>query len=421
MSRSDSRTSLSHKAINERRKGGCFLVAFFSVFLIAGLGFSYVFLVRPMWKLTVSQNWPEAPCTILKSEVEENRDSDGSTYRVDISFRYRFNNKEYTSESYDFFLSEISSGGANSKREIVRQHPPGRETVCYVNPHWPQEAVLSREFHWEMLFGLMPLIFVAVGLGGVLFASGVVGTKVSTSTSGSTAHTGLTASAAPPTSEGWKYRTGDEGTDPHEGPVTLEPETSRLGRLIAAFFFAAFWNGITSVFLYQVVGEWRQGKTPIFLTLFLTPFVLVGIGLICWIVYAFLSLFLPRPILSVDRARIPLGASTLLGWQFAGYSGAIRQFKIVLKGEEKATYRRGTDTHTDEYTFHEEVLLDTHDPLEMYEGELEVWIPTDSMHSFESDHNKIVWTIEVTGEIPFSPDVNETFPFTVVPHELHQH
>ncbi|MFG0334641.1 MAG: DUF3592 domain-containing protein [Maioricimonas sp. JB049] len=420
MSHSNSRTSLSHKAHSDRRKGGCFLVVFFSIFLIAGLGLSYGLLFRPMWKLAVSQNWPQAPCTILKSEVEENRSSDGSTYRIDISFRYRFNNKEYTSDSYDFFLSEVASSGRNSKREIVRQFPPGRETVCYVNPHGPNEAVLNRDFHWEMLFGLMPLIFVAIGLGGVLYGSGVIGKKTGTSTAGSAGSPRLRASAAPPTSGGWVYRSGDDGSDDLAGPVTLKPEFSRLTRLLAAFFFAAFWNGITSLFLYQVVGEWRQGKTPWFLTLFLTPFVLIGIGLICWIAYAFLSLFLPRPILTLQRPRVPLGGSTLLGWQFAGYPGGIHQLKITLKGEEEATYRRGTDTQTDEHTFYEEVLLDTHDPLEMYEGELEFSIPTDTMHSFEADHNKIVWTIEVSGEIPFSPDLNETFPFTVVPHEHNQ-
>jgi len=415
-----SRSSLSQKHFSDRRKGGCILIGFFSIFLIAGLGFSYMLLIRPMWKLSVAQDWPKVPCTILTSEVEEHRDSDGTTYRVAISFRYRFNNAEYTSDSYDFYLSEIASSGSASKRKIVRQFPPGRETVCYVNPGSPEEAVLSRDFHPEMLFGLFPLIFVAVGLGGILFSTGVIGNKGGPSADGTSASTGLTAGTAPPASDGWKYRSGDDGSG-RDGPITLKPEVSRLGRLIAAFVVAGFWNGITSVFLYHVVSDWQRGKAPWGLTLFLTPFVLVGIGLICWIVYAFLSLFLPRPVLTLDRSRIPLGSTTRLGWKFAGYAGAIRQLKITLKGQEKATYRRGTDTHTDKQTFHEEVLVDTHDPLDMYEGDLELTIPTHLMHSFEADHNSVLWTLEVSGEIPFSPDVSETFPFTVVPHELDHH
>jgi hypothetical protein len=37
------------------------------------------------------------------------------------------------------------------------------------------------------------------------------------------------------------------------------------------------------------------------------------------------------------------------------------------------------------------------------------------MHSFSTQHNKIVWSIRVKGEIARWPDLNEEFALTVLP------
>ena len=76
---------------------------------------------------------------------------------------------------------------------------------------------------------------------------------------------------------------------------------------------------------------------------------------------------------------------------------------------------------TDTHHFLKEVLFETHDPLEIPEGDVEIRIPANTMHSFTADNNKIVWEIHLDGEIPLRPDVDAEFPITVTPHEQFAH
>jgi hypothetical protein len=89
------------------------------------------------------------------------------TYRVSILFHYRYHDTNYTSSHYQF--SSGSSSGQAGKQRIVDQYPPGRETVCFVNPADPAEAVLDRGYFGEMAYGLIGLVLALVGAVG-LFA-----------------------------------------------------------------------------------------------------------------------------------------------------------------------------------------------------------------------------------------------------------
>jgi hypothetical protein len=59
--------------------------------------------------------------------------------------------------------------------------------------------------------------------------------------------------------------------------------------------------------------------------------------------------------------------------------------------------------------------VSTADPLAMTQGRVTLSVPADSMHSFRADHNRIVWSIMVHGDVPRWPDVKETYDVTVVP------
>ncbi|MHC4886361.1 MAG: hypothetical protein ACYTGH_14885, partial [Planctomycetota bacterium] len=82
-------------------------------------------------------------------------------------------------------------------------------------------------------------------------------------------------------------------------------------------------------------------------------------------------------------------------------------------GEESATYTQGTNTRTDTETFLELPLHES--PSIQPGGDAEGLLPLDTMHSFEAENNKIEWSIQVTGEIPWWPDIDESFPVTVLP------
>ena len=154
------------RALQNANPRGC-MVAFFAVFFLAGAGFS-LFFVQPALKVLKARSWQPTPCTILSSQIRSHSDDDGTTYNVDVLFAYAYGGREYKSNRYQFLGG--SSGGYDEKERIVRHLPPLTRTVCYVNPEEPAEAVLNRDFSAEYAFGLVPLLFVAVGLGGIIFA-----------------------------------------------------------------------------------------------------------------------------------------------------------------------------------------------------------------------------------------------------------
>jgi hypothetical protein len=145
---------------------GC-MVAFFSVFFLVGGGFSLFFL-SPALQALKAKSWQATPCTILSSQVRTHPgDSDsGPTYDVAVLYVYTFGGREYKSNRYQFLGG--SSGGYQDKERIVRRLPPLTRTTCYVNPEEPTEAVLDRSISREYAFVLVPLLFLLVGLGGII-------------------------------------------------------------------------------------------------------------------------------------------------------------------------------------------------------------------------------------------------------------
>ncbi len=102
-------------------------------------------------------------------------------------------------------------------------------------------------------------------------------------------------------------------------------------------------------------------------------------------------------------------------WKISGKTSAIQRLRIYLEGREEATYRRGTSTYTDSNVFTEIDLIDTTSPMKMSHGHVSLNIPGDTIHSFVSDNNKIIWSLKVSGDIARWPDIENEFKFTVLP------
>ena len=79
---------------------------------------------------------------------------------------YRMNGGEYRANRYSFMGG--SSSGYAGKQAIVSRYPPGAQVICYVDPTDPTQAVLERGFTPIMLLGLLPLLFIAAGLFGLV-------------------------------------------------------------------------------------------------------------------------------------------------------------------------------------------------------------------------------------------------------------
>ncbi len=369
------------------------LVGFFGIFAVAGLGMFYALGIVPIARTLDAQSWVATPCRVLHAEVRSHASDDGTTYSVYVLYAYTVNGQSYKSDTYDFVGG--SSSGHDGKARIVEQYRSAPNPVCYVNPKDPNQAVLKRGFHAGLLLVLIPLVFMLVGFGGIC------GTL-----------RGRQRSAA----DGTAVLRLAEG-----GPVVLKPKCSPWAKLVGVILIASFWNGIVSLFLWQMISGFRRGHPDWFLMLFLVPFELIGLGLLGFVVYQFLALFNPRPTLELSAGTVPLGGAAELRWTMSGRVTRIREFTVTLRGTEEVTYQtksgKETRTATDKSIFYEMELYRTSDRSQIAAGSMGFVLPGDTMYSFEAPNNKIVWSLDVHGKIDRWPDVKESFKLAVAPPE----
>lgn len=382
------------KAAKARHKGNekNALILFGFMFFSIGLVITYIMLIRPLIGIWNARDWVETPCRVISAEVGVHDGDEGNTYSVDIVYKYTVDEKQYRADRYDFMGG--SSSGRRTKQAIVDQYRNAADSVCYVDPDNPSESVLQRSLTAKNLIGLFPLIFVGVGMGVMVF-----GFKQ-------------------------KFRSGRqqwmpaEREDNLEGSVLLKPTSGPIKMLVIALVVCLFWNGIIAFPIVEIIHSIKAGQPEWGLTLFMTLFGAVGLGLIGWVIYQLLALFNPRYLLMLMPEQICPGTPCLIGWKAFGKPGRIQKFSLKLIGREEATYRRGTKTQTDKRIFFEQTLINTSNPDEIAKNEAEVTIPADTMHSFEADNNKIVWLFELHGDIHRWPDVKHEYKFTVAPQPI---
>jgi hypothetical protein len=383
------------------------MIFFFGMFALAGGALGYFLVVRPLQKYFAAKNWPETPCEIISSSVGSHSGSKGSTtYSVDITYRYQVGGREYQSDTYS--LMSGSSSGRGSKEAAVARYPVGSKAVCYVNPEDPTDTLLNRELTWWLLLGLLPLAFLAVGVIG-LFNIARTALKKSGMALGGPTLPGIptlpSAAVAAPTMPG--------------GPVVLKADASPLVKLAGAMFIALFWNGITGVFVGFAVNSFLNARPEWFLTIFITPFVLIGIGLLVLVGSTFLNLFNPRMQLTVNSTTIPLGGTLEASWGFTGSSSRVQRFKLTLEGREETTQGHGKNRRTNTKVLVSLPLTDTADPRQIGQGRATVEIPGDQKPSQNEENPKVVWKLKAAGEIPRFPDFEEEYEITIVAREVH--
>lgn len=375
---------LSAQALKGRIDGRRIAIALGAVFLLGGALGSWFLLVRPVARLVDARGWAEVECTVIASDVRSHDSDDGTTYSVDILYEYSWQGRSHRSSRHRFLGG--SSSGYAAKRELVERYPVGATRTCWVDPEDPRLAVLDRGFHPVYLLGLIPL---AAALGGAL-ALGYGLRRPRQEAAG----TAFVARAPAPVE-----RTG-------------RPGQKALGMGCVMLF----WNGIVAVFVGVAVQGWRSGDPDWFLTLFLVPFVLVGLLLVVGFVHALMAIANPRVVLRLAPPSPRLGDTVSIEWEVRGRAERLDTLEIVLEGRERATFTRGTDSVTEHQAFHRQVVAAS-SGIGVARGSTSVWLPEDSMHSFSSSHNGIEWRILVKGEIPRWPDVADEHALEVRPRD----
>lgn len=391
------------KAISESNRitglgRGCG-VLFGGVFFAFGAFFLWIVLLQPVLMHFQAKSWPSAEAQVTFSEVHVSHDSDGDTYRPDIRFKYEAGGQKFVSDTYSF--ENMSYSNRSWARDVVAKYPVGSQHTCYYNAGDLGEAVLVRDLPgWgTFLFGLIPLVFASIG-GWVVYRSLTHDRQRQTGS----AH-GLQLDSQKPDVAGAPW-VGNEG------PRKLKPESPRWAAVVALAGAGLFWNTITWMIVYAVVRDEGIFSFPM---LFLSLFVVIGIGTVLGFIYQLMALWNPVVEVAFSEAAVPIGDTVDIAWELVGNGSRLSKLKLAIVGCEQATYQRGTDTATDTKEFVRIPITETSDPEEICFGSTTLQIPSHTMHSFDARNNKVIWKVEVKGVIPWWPDVNDTYTFYVRP------
>lgn len=381
--------SPTQKDISSKRLGKVVMIIFGGVFVAAGIGVLSQSL-PPLQEWWASASWVETPAVVTASAVRENSDNDSTTYYPYIAYSYDFNGKTYEGDKYVFF--KVSSSGYDGKAEVVRAHPVGREIKIFVDPQNPERSVINRDAEWSAIISILfPFIF--IGVGSAIFIAGLM----------------MRNTPAAAFDRSRKNKSGRNGR-----PVPpIKKTTTR--QIFGAMIFAFLWNGILSIFVFKAWSSIKEGRPEWVLIIFLIPFVVVGLVAIGVLLKEFLRILNPKIEVIPDSGNFSLDKPIRLRFRATGSMHRVISLKVTLHGVETISVSDGDLDSSEEHEFFTATLVETSNPHDMTRGELEVKLPPDAMHSFESAHASIQWRLTVVGQIPFWPGIKDEYLLSVHP------
>lgn len=188
--------------------------------------------------------------------------------------------------------------------------------------------------------------------------------------------------------------------------------------------FGVAWNAMLSVLIVICVENHLVGNHEIFLTVLLIPFAAVSFLATRW----FFRLF--RRHIGVGPTTLEISELPLLpGNQYALYlcqygRVTIKDLKVFLACYEETTYQQGTDVRTERSEMTRRIVLGPKqfvvEPEKPLELDCQFTLPLDTMHSFQSPHNAIVWKVVVEGDAPRWRTFCRSFPIVVHPRPVPQ-
>ena len=139
--------------------------------LIVGFGLAAMggLFVWALWqgyqRARVTQAWVETPCVVVEAEVESFLPTPNSpvAFRFLVEYEYEFAGEQHVGTRYKRIDGPTSQEDrAEGKLE---RFPPGKVTVCFVDPKEPSEAVLKRDSKGPLYSIWFPALFMVGGLG----------------------------------------------------------------------------------------------------------------------------------------------------------------------------------------------------------------------------------------------------------------
>ena len=134
-----SRRRRSGSVTNPKKPGPGVYLGFGPV-LIAGAALgTHLTVLRPRQLGEATFEWPEVPCRILESSVRRKSGSDSHSKHFEVVYEYEVDGRSYQSDRAAFGLHGSTS---DQPYEFAQRFPAEAETVCYVDPDDPFDAVL---------------------------------------------------------------------------------------------------------------------------------------------------------------------------------------------------------------------------------------------------------------------------------------
>lgn len=367
---------------------------------------------NPMSSYFSARSWQQVSCTIQESRLGRatGPKRDGRESRVEVTYTYSLRGKEYSSSRYDL-LGAYTTTGQREKREILARYPKGARTPCWVNPENPREAVLNRDFSADYLVGSLFSLFIPAGLSAIGWALFQIfnGPQL--------------------VRRQRKAKTRRSQETPEEAVQRrLKPRVPITRTVIGGSVLAVIWNGAVWIMLSRIIEGWRRGAPDGCLTLFVIPFLLVGLLLIWAVVAPIVMLFNPPLKLTISRTTLRPGQSAILQWKIHGKAERVRRLRILLHApnqedmfdnrdadddsDTELEAETETDTENDWDTL---TIVDTDQPMLIAEGTAEIKVPLKARFLFDEDTDQLAWMLKTYCEIPRWPDSVEEHTIIVKP------
>ena len=366
----------------------------------------------------------ETTCILRDARLSLQSDaSDRSGYRAELLVEC---DQEHLLPSQWVPISDYSRN-RDAQLAILDRYEIGGTYPCWYPSDASGPLVLRQPSHLRLWLLLLVLVsFILIGVGGVTYTALNAGTSAERRAAlakSAAKNIDLIRDSDPP--EVFPNIPHDANLKNSPGvdlAYRLPAAHTGAWRLFAGALFCVIWSGITTVFVVMAASGHAVGRPEWLLTLVSLPF----LAITAWSIYVFLRQLLrmtgigPTSIEVSDHPLYP-GRSYRMSLSQTGRL-SIQAFKLLLVCEEETTYIQGTDLRTDRRRVHQHIVA-IKDHAEVKPGSPLVLncpleIPAGAMHSFQSVHNSVVWSLLVTGKVHgWAPDqqFERSFPVLVYP------
>ena len=407
-----------------QRLGSYGEAVFYSVLLVMGAASFYLLLTQmilPEWQ--ANRRFAPAHCIVENKSLGTIEVDGKNRYRPEILVRADLAGEAHLTSTYDinYHLYPYSQAEAEA---ILDQFEIGQSYRCWYDPADPSRVVLVRGYSWWIwLLLILPSSFIVVGLIGSVRALLQTGTSAErrAAMAQKAAHLDLFDDAE---ARGMHYP-----NIPSIAPITDSAGTRLAYRLAVdaapgwnlagVLAICVLWNGIVAWFVIVNLHSHLNNRGDWLMTLLLSPFVAVGIGIIWFVVRQVIFTA------GMGSTRVEISDHPLMPGQsyelMISHAGRLHRhaLEVSLVCVEKATYRQGTDTRSEATPIYEQCLyqrdMQDEGPGAEQEDFCQVQVPEGAMHSFKSGHNEIKWSLVVRGAVANWPDFRRVFPLIVYP------